>query len=323
MTKAINDTAKTKFSLPEVVPILISYIGICVIIGILSPFFFTYRNLLNVGQFSSMMVVTAMGMTMVIVSGGIDISIGATMGLTCMTIAKIIPDSGYAFLFILLGIGVGVVCGSINGLAVTVGQISPLIATLATMSIYRGFAYIWNNGISLPISNQVFGILGRGYIGDVVPVSLVVMVVAVVLFYIIMKYTVFGRKIYSIGGNAKSSHLSGINVRLNQFTVYVICGAMAGLAGTILASKVGAGVANGGTGYELDTIAAVILGGTSLSGGKGNILGSFIGVLILVTLNNGMNLLGVQSFWQMVLKGVVLMLAVILDVIRNKRFESV
>jgi ribose/xylose/arabinose/galactoside ABC-type transport system permease subunit len=188
------------------------------------------------------------------------------------------------------------------------------------MSIYRGFAFISNNGISLPIVNVDFGFLGRGYVG-VFPVSLILMFLVFILFGVIMKYSAFGREVYSIGGNSKASHLAGINVRLIRLIVYIICGATAGLSGTILASQIGAGVANGGTGYELDVIAAVILGGTSLSGGKGTILGSLFGVLILVTMNNGMNLLGIQAFWQMVAKGVILMLAVILDVIRGGGYE--
>ena len=306
--------------LPAVFPIIITYIVLCVLIAILSPNFLTTRNLLNVGQFSAMMGVAATGMTLAIICGGLDISIGAIMGLTCMIIAKTIPESGYAVLFILFGVVIGMACGSINGFAVTVGKINPLIATLATMSIYRGFAFISNNGISVPIVNLEFGVLGRGYVGSI-PVSLILMFFIFIIFGIVMKYTSFGREIYSIGGNSKASHLAGINVKLKRFYVYVICGGTAGLAGTILASQVGAGVANGGTGYELDVIAAVILGGTSLAGGKGTILGSLFGVLILVTTNNGMNLLGIQSFWQMVAKGVILLLAVVLDVIRGGGYE--
>jgi len=266
------------------------------------------------------MGVAATGMTIVIISGGLDISIGAIMGLTCMFIAKTAPESGNVALVILSGIGMGVACGAINGLAITRAKINPLITTLATMSIFRGFAFIWNMGISLPILNKEFGQLGRGYAGPV-PISLIVMLGIFVIMGIVLKYTSFGRKIYYIGGNSVASRLSGISVRTTRFFVYVICGGTAGLAGTILASQIGAGVANGGLGYELNVIAAVILGGSSLSGGKGSIVGTFFGVLILVTLNNGMNLLGVQSFWQMVAKGVVLMLAVILDAIRGGGYE--
>ena len=309
-----------KFKVPQVVPIIITYVVLCIIIAILSPNFFALRNLMNIGQFSALMGVAATGMTIVIISGGLDISVGAIMGLTCMFIAKTAPESGNAALVILSGIGMGVACGAINGLAITRARINPLIATLATMSIFRGFAFIWNMGISLPILNKEFGQLGRGYAGPV-PISLIVMLGIFVIMGIVLKYTSFGRKIYYIGGNSVASRLSGISVRTTRFFVYVICGGTAGLAGTILASQIGAGVANGGIGYELNVIAAVILGGSSLSGGKGSIVGTFFGVLILVTLNNGMNLLGVQSFWQMVAKGVVLMLAVILDAIRGGGYE--
>lgn len=318
--KAILKGKNKKLHVPAIVPIIVSYIILCVIIAVLSPNFLTVRNILNIGQFSSMMGVAAVGVTFVIVSGGIDISVGAIMGLTCMTIAKIIPKSGFVIPFILIGIGVGLACGAVNGIAITFGKVTPLIATLATMSIFRGFAFIWNNGVSMPISNKEFGILGRGSVGEI-PVSLIVMILIVVIFSLVMKYTTFGRKVYSIGGNTRASYLSGINVKATRFLVYLISGGLAGLAGAMLTSQIGAGVANGGTGYEMDVIAAVILGGTSLTGGKGNIVGSFIGVLILVTLNNGMNLLGVQAFWQMVAKGLVLMLAVVLDVKRTGGYE--
>lgn len=311
---------KRRFKLPQLLPIIITYAVLFIVLSITSPYFLTVRNLLNVGQFASMMGIAATGMTIVLISGGIDISIGAIMGLTCMLIAKTIPETGGVALAILAGIGMGVACGTVNGVAIARAKVNPLIATLAAMSIFRGFAYIWNNGIPVPIENVEFGFLGRGNVG-VIPTSLIVMIAIFIIFGLIMRFFSFGRKVYSVGGNPIASYLSGINVRSTRLIVYIICGATAGLAGTVLASFVGAGVPNGGIGYELDVIAACILGGCSLGGGKGNIIGTFFGVLILVTLTNGMNLLGVQYFWQMVAKGVVLMLAVVIDVIRGGGYE--
>lgn len=320
MDNLIKNKNHRKFKLPPIFAIIISYGVMFIILSIISPYFLTLKNLLNVGQFSSMMGIAATGVTLVLVSGGIDISTGAVMGLTCMFIAKIIPETGGVALAILSGIGLGAACGAFNGIVITRAKIHPIITTLATMSIFRGFAFIWNKGMSVPITNVKFGELGRGYLG-VVPVPLIVMIAVFIIFGIVMKYTSFGRKVYSVGGNSIASYLSGINVKSTRLIVYIICGATAGLAGTMLASMIGAGVSNGGSGYELNVIAAAILGGTSLSGGKGNIIGTAFGVLILVTLSNGMNLMGVQAFWQMVARGAVLMLAVIMDVIRGGGYE--
>ena len=320
MENLIKKQNQKKFKLPPIFAIIITYAVLFIALSIISPYFFTLKNLLNIGQFSSMMGITATGMTLVLISGGIDISVGAIMGLTCMFISMTIPESGGAVLAILSGIGLGIACGTINGLAITRGKVSPLIATLATMSIFRGFAYLWNNGISVPIQNVQFGRLGRGYLGQV-PISFIMMLFVFIIIGVVLKFTSFGRRVYSVGGNSLASYLSGINVKNTRLIVYIICGATAGFAGTVLASFVGAGVANGGLNYELDIIAAVILGGTSLSGGRGNIIGTLFGVLILVTLSNGMNLLGVQAFWQMIAKGVVLMLAVIIDVVRGGGYE--
>jgi Ribose/xylose/arabinose/galactoside ABC-type transport systems, permease components len=257
--------------------------------SILSPHFFKIDNLLNIGQHSAIIGVVATGMTLVLLSGGIDISVGGITALTTMIISTTIPKEGGVFTTILIGLGVGAVCGLINGIVITKAKILPLIATLATLSVFRGFAYLWTNGVSVAIVNPGFAVLGRGYFLSI-PVSIYIMVFVFLLVGLVLKYTPFGRMIYSVGGNAQASRLAGINVGTIRLMIYVLCGILAGLGGVLTASQTGAGIANTNEGLEMEAIAAAILGGTSLHGGKGKIIGTVIGVLILVTLNNGMNL---------------------------------
>lgn len=297
-----------------------SYIAMVIVFSLLSPYFLSVKNFLNIGLYASIMAVTATGMTMALLSGGLDLSVGSVMSLVGMIVATSITKNGSPVLPITLGLLVGLACGLINGLLITKVKINPLITTLATMQIYRGCAFIYTNGVSVQINNPNYKWIGRGYILGI-PVPLVITLVMFLIFWFVLKYTVFGRKIYSIGGNSQASYLSGINVNKVRLAVYVIVSFTAAISGIILSSQAGAGLPQGGTGMEMQVISAVILGGASLSGGKGNILGTFLGVLILSTLSNGMVLLNVPSFWQMVTTGVVLVLAVASDVLRGGGYK--
>ncbi len=309
---------KKRFSTEAVVGL--SYLAFLILMSFLSPNFLKMKNLLNIGQHSAIMGFVSIGMTIVLLTGGIDISVVGIMGITSMMISTMMPAAGSPFAVILLGLAVGAACGLVNGLLITKGKILPLIATLATSGVYTGFAYLWTNGISVAIPNAVFAKIGRGYFLGI-PILIYIFVILFALFALILKYTPFGRKIYAVGGNAAASKLAGINVVNVRLAAYVICGFMAGLGGVLTAAQNGAGVANANNGMEMQAISAAILGGTSLHGGKGRLLGTFIGVLILVTLNNGMNLLGVPTYWKMVVKGLVLIIAIIVDSIRGGGYE--
>ncbi len=316
----IKSSITKNFKVTTEMALLGAYIVMVLIFSILSPYFFSMKNFLNIGLYAAIMGVTATGMTLALLSGGLDLSVGSVMSFVGMIVATTIPEKGSVFLPIVYGLLVGLACGFINGLIITKVKINPLITTLATMQIFRGGAFIYSNGVSVLISNPGYKWIGRGYVFGI-PVPLVIMLVMFLIFWYILKHTVFGRKVYSIGGNSQASYLSGINVNKVRMAVYVIVSFTAAISGIILSSQAGSGLPQGGTGMEMQVISAVILGGASLSGGKGNIIGTFLGVIILSTLNNGMVLLNIPSFWQMVTSGVVLILAVASDVLRGGGYK--
>ncbi len=297
---------------------LLGLIGIydllIVVLSLKSKYFLHVDNFLNILVAVSTTGLIAVGMTLVIVSGGIDLSVGSVVALTGVTIAQMshrMPIGAAVG----LGLGVGAVVGLFNGVAITRVGINPLIATLGSLSIARGVSFVFSGGLTQSIENESFKFLGRGFVLGV-PFQVLVMAILFALAAWVMKATVFGRSIYAIGGNPHASRLSGLPVRSLQMWVYLLSGVAAALGGVFLASQLGAGAPQAATGIELSVIAAVILGGTSLSGGKGTITGTLLGVLILGTLNNGLTLLNVTSYYQEVARGVVLLLAVGLDQLR-------
>lgn len=308
----------------ETAGLLIFYILLFVALSVASPYFLGVNNLTNILIAVSTIGMMATVTTMLIVSGGLDLSIGSIVALTGVAVAQlsqtmpILPAA-------LIALGIGTLVGVINGIAVTRIRINPLIATLATLSIARGFAFIFAGGLSATVRSDSFSYLGQGRIFRIpigrevlaVPFQVLVMLALFVVAWWVMRYTVFGRSVYAIGGNEQAARLAGLPVRRVQMWLYVLSGFSAALAGLFLASQLGAGspqVAT--TGIELSVIAAVILGGTSLTGGKGTIWGAFLGVLILGTLNNGLTLLQVNSNFQDVARGAVLLFAVGLDQLR-------
>ena len=214
----------------------------------------------------------------------------------------------------LLGIGVGGVMGLINGVVIYQGRVAPFIATLATMTIFRGLALVVTDGRPVTgLHSDFFSMLGGGYVASLVPVPVIWMLVAFAVLWFVLRKTTFGRHVYAIGGNEEASLISGVRVSQIKPAVYALSGALSAMAGVILTSRLNSAQPNAGSGYELDAIAAVVLGGTSLAGGRGWIVGTLIGALLIGVLNNGLNLLGVSSFYQQVIKGAVILLAVLLD----------
>ncbi|MCP2033882.1 ribose transport system permease protein [Planomicrobium sp. HSC-17F08] len=292
----------------------IGLILIILIISILEPRFLATSNLLNVLRQVSMNALIAFGMTFVILTGGIDLSVGSILALTGAVTAGMMASGMDPILAMLLGLLLGAVLGTINGIIIAKGKVAPFIATLATMTIYRGLTLVYTEG--RPISglgdNMAFQMLGKGYFLGI-PVPVVTMLVSFAILYFILKKTTFGRRVFAVGGNEEASILSGINADRVKIYVYALVGLLAGLASLILTSRLNSAQPTAGEMFELDAIAAVVLGGTSLTGGRGWIVGTLIGALIIGVLNNGLNLIGVSSFFQQVVKGAVILLAVLLD----------
>jgi ribose transport system permease protein len=317
---AINKTAKKSVkgnflnTMTQKLGPLLGLIILFVIVSVLNPSFLEPLNILNLLRQVAINALIAFGMTFVILTGGIDLSVGAILALSSALTAGMIVSGLDPMVAIIIGCLLGGIMGMVNGLMITKGKMAPFIATLATMTVFRGLTLVYTDGN--PITglgdNYLFQLFGRGYFLGI-PVPAITMIITFALLYIILHKTPFGRKTYAIGGNEKAAIISGIKVPNVKVMIYGLSGLLSALAGAILTSRLNSAQPTAGTSYELDAIAAVVLGGTSLSGGKGRIFGTLIGALIIGTLNNGLNLLGVSSFYQMVVKGIVIAIAVLLD----------
>ncbi len=293
---------------------LLGFIILVIIVSILNPAFLEPLNILNLLRQVAINALIAFGMTFVILTGGIDLSVGSILALSSAFVANLMLSGMDPVLAIIIGCLAGGVMGMINGLMITKGKMAPFIATLATMTVFRGLTLVYTGGN--PITglgdSMAFQLFGRGYFLGI-PVPAITMMIAFAILWVILHKTAFGRKTYAIGGNEKASIVSGIKVTRVKIMIYSLAGMLAALSGAILTSRLNSAQPTAGTSYELDAIAAVVLGGTSLSGGRGRIVGTLIGALIIATLNNGLNLLGVSSFYQMVVKGIVIVIAVLID----------
>ncbi|MDD3671162.1 MAG: ABC transporter permease [Sphaerochaetaceae bacterium] len=298
--------------------ILYAVIALIIILTILSDSFLSLHNIINILRQSSMVAIIAVGVFFAIVSGGIDISVGSTVGVAGVIMAKSLVELNLPiFPGIIIGLAVGTFVGLINGLLVAKRNIPPFVATLGTMGAVRGLTYVLTN--AYPVSGLPKGIdfIGRGYVGPI-PVPIIIMLVVYVLAYIVAEHTRVGRFIFAIGGNEEAAHLSGIKIDKYRIFAYMTSGGLAALSGIILVSRLASGQPNAGLNYEFEAITSAVVGGTSLSGGKGTILGVLFGALFISILLNGMVLLNISSYYQQMLKGIVLILAVMVDVARNK-----
>ncbi|CAH0120214.1 MULTISPECIES: ABC transporter permease [unclassified Paenibacillus] len=297
--------------------IVIVFILLFITMSLLSDSFLTAYNLLNVARQITIVAILGIGMTFVILSGEIDLSVGSIVALIgCLTTGFMISGLPVT-VSIIIGLLLGVALGFINGFVTTYGRIPSFIVTLGMMTIARGLSLVYTDGY--PISNlpESFSFIGRGYIGPI-PFPVVVMAVCFIVGFIVLKYTRFGRNVYALGGNEEAARLSGIKTKSTKVSVFVISGLAAAIAGIILASRLNSGQPSAGTSMELDAIAAVVIGGTSFSGGKGSIIGTLIGALITGVISNGLNLLGVSSYWQMITLGLIIVGAVWIDQFRKE-----
>jgi ribose transport system permease protein len=284
--------------------------------ALMSPYFLTLQNVMNVLMFASILAIRASGLTVSMILGGMDISqnsVGAVTALLCI----LFSTSGAPWWQVLILVVVlGLAMGFINATLVSVFKIAAIITTLGTMQIFRGTAWIIKDA-TVMVTDPVLLALGRGRMFGVVPYVTIIALVVLVIVWYLLNFTSFGRKVYMVGGNERASYLSGINANRVKFIAFLISGLTAGISGFLVACQVGAALPQSGAGSEMNTISAVILGGISLSGGKGKMSGTILGILILQTINNGLTLQSVNAYFQMVVSGGVLLIAVMIDVVRS------
>ncbi|MCD3217166.1 ribose ABC transporter permease [Clostridium botulinum C] len=297
---------------------LLGCLVLCVVMAILSPRFLSVANIKNVLTQVSVNAIIAIGMTFVILTGGIDLSVGSTLAISGAVAATLIKGNCNIFVAIIAALVVGAIVGVFNGIFIAKGRIQAFIATLATMTVFRGVTQVYTNGTPVSKLGESFGSIGNKELLGI-PFPVVITIAVFFIAFYVLNQTRLGRYIYALGGNEDSARLSGINTTKMKMLVYIISGVTAAISGIVVTSRIGSASAIAGTGYELDAIAAVVLGGTSLAGGEGSIAGTIIGALIIGVLNNGLNLLNVSPYYQLIVKGLVILLAVMVDRKINKK----
>ncbi|KAA8996131.1 ABC transporter permease [Affinibrenneria salicis] len=318
--------------------IVVAFFALCLIVTVIgeiqvakgawsSNYFLSNENTLIVLRQISINGILAVGMTFVIITAGVDLSVGSVLALSGIVAARFattnsglsIGDSANAVLMpLLIALGIGIVCGLINGTILARYRLQPFIVTMGMLSAARGLTMLTTDGNPVSQLNGDFRWLGNGYLLGI-PVPVILFVVLFAAAWLLLNKTIFGRYVYAVGGNQKSARTSGINVLTIKVLVYTLCGALAGIAGLILTARTGSAQTNAGAAYELDAIAAVVIGGTSMAGGVGTLVGTLFGILIIGVMNNGLDLLGVQSYYQQIIKGALIVIAVLLDPSRKQQ----
>ena len=301
------------------ISLLIAILLVVLIIGLQNPLFFTVGNLKVIGTAISIVGLLAVVQTIVIILGALDISVGSIAGLTSVTSAMIFTSTSSAAVGVVSAIAIGVACGLLNGCIIVFGRVNPVIATLATLAAYKGFAQLISEGRAQGYTgaDPFFVFLARGALIGI-PVLIWVLVIVALLAHVVLRYTSIGRNIYAVGGNNIASRLGGININRYIIGVYMVTGAVAAIAGILITARTGSGQpVSGSEGLELQAITAAALGGAALKGGKGAIAGTILAVILLGVLSNGMTLLGVNTFWQNVAQGALLIIAVVIQQLRS------
>lgn len=291
---------------------VVAFVLLMAVLSFLSDSFLTLSNLLNVTRQVSINAILAAGMTFVILTGGIDLSVGSVLALSGAVMAGLLSGGAPLLLAIGAGLALGALLGLVNGLVITRGKVQPFIGTLAMLTIARGITLVYTDGRPITGLPDAFVWLGAGEVIRL-PVPILIMGLVFLVTYVILTQAVPGRYVYAIGGNEEAARLSGVNVTLYKTLAYVASGLFSAISAVILTARLNSAQPTAGSGFELDAIAAVVLGGTTLAGGEGSIGGTLLGALIIGVINNGLNLLNVSSFYQLVAKGVVILLAVLLD----------
>ncbi|MCM3698829.1 ABC transporter permease [Paenibacillus macerans] len=293
---------------------------LCVVLSIVSPVFLTTENLITVLRQVSNNVFLALGMTLVMILGGIDLSVGAIVAVSGTLTVGFMVNNGIPMpVAILLGVVIGTLLGFFNGVIITQFKLPAFIVTLATMNIAQGIAYIYSGGRSARITNDAYTQLGTGKLFGFLPLPVLYMVILIIIFIVLLNKTKFGTNIFAIGGNREAARLSGVRIKKVEIAVYTLAGLLSALAGIVLSARMYSGQPSVGQGYEMDAIAACVLGGVSMAGGRGRISGTIFGVMIIGVVSNGLNLMGVSSFWQLLVKGLIILIAVLIDAQKGKK----
>ncbi|MGI9860811.1 ribose ABC transporter permease [Moorella naiadis] len=302
----------------EQMGILIAVILLWVILAFIAPHFLSWQNIINIGLSISYVGVVAAAQTIVLIAGGFDLSVGSTAALAGIVAVLTMNASHNIIIAIIGGLLVGMAGGLFNGLSITKLKINALITTLATMSVLRGIAFLVSGGSAIGVLDREFYGLGIGQTLGI-PNPVIILVLIFIAFHVLLNYTRFGRELYVVGGNPEAARLSGINVDKYRVRVFIISGAMAALTGIILASRMTSGQPTSGQGLEMDSITAAILGGTALAGGQGRMIGTVFGMILMGTVDNGLNLLNVPAFYQYIARGLLLLFGVAIDQLRARR----
>ncbi len=297
--------------------ILIGLIAICVVVSVRSPRFLTQENLMNVLRQISSNMYLASAMTMILIAGGIDLSVGSVVAITGVTAGTLLQMGLPIPAVILICLVLGGIYGSINGFILVNTTLPPFIVTYSMMQILRGATYVYTGGTTVRIDDRAFTALGTGYAFGFLPLPVIYLMVVLLIVFLVLNKTQLGRHIYAVGGNEKAAKFSGINIKRTRMFVFVFSGIMGALAGLVLCARNYSGNPLAGDGAEMDAIAACVLGGASMAGGYGFIGGTLIGALIIGIMNNGLNLMRIDSYWQIILKGVVILIAVYVDYLKN------
>jgi len=309
---------KNKTPVKQFVSTFGSLIGLVALVIIMASFnsnFLRPDNIRNILRIASINGLLALGMTFVILTGGIDLSVGAIMGCAGMFSAYFVQISmGYPwYVGVLVGLGMGFLIGLFNGVCVSYLKVPAFVGTLGAMSIAKGLTFLLTNAKPIPSLDSTFKFIGGGSIGGWLPIPIAIMCVVLVICFVLLYMTRYGRYVFAVGGNLNAAHVSGINTKRVICSVYVISGILAALAGIIMTARVTSGVTSTGDGYETNAIAMVVIGGTSLAGGRGRLWGTIIGILLLQCLTNGLDMLGINAYYQLIIKGFVVIGAVMLD----------
>lgn len=298
--------------------LLIVIIGIIFTVSVINPRFIAISNILTIFQQISVIGILTMAMSMLLISGGIDLSVGNIMTLSGVIMSKIIAETGNVFFAVLAGIIVGILCGMLNGAIISKSKCIPLIITLGMSQIFYGLSLTISHGRIMSFYGA-FDIIGKTKIFNIIPLMLFIFIVVVFLSFVIMNSTKFGRRIVAIGGNEKNAFLSGINVDRYKIMIYSIAGLYCSIAAIIFSSRIDSITANAGTGYETNALTAAIIGGVTFEGGKGTIFGAFLGCVLMGVISNAMNILKIDSYIQTIITGIIIVIAVILSNINNIR----
>lgn len=312
MNNKINTAGVGKFV--SKYALYIAFVVLLIFLSFSSPAFLTSKNLINVLRQVSVIGIISIGMTFVIITGGIDLSVGSLVAITAVIATSFATEETQYPLTVAICIGllVGLAFGVFSGFFIAKMKVPPFITTLATMTIARGFAMVYSGGRNIINIKDSYAFIGKGSVG-ILPIPVLIFILVVLIGFFLLKFTKFGRHVYAVGGNEKAAIVSGINAAKVKFMCYVISGLTSAIAAIVLSARIQTGQPAGGVGYELDAITAVAIGGTSLSGGVGGILGTVVGMLIIGVMTNGLDLLNVSSYYQQIIKGVIILVAVLSD----------